>query len=93
MWRSLALAFAGSAFGLTACGAEKNATAPAMALVDSSGVDFGDDASEWSNDDECDDPRFQGPGMTNTPLLDSDIRHDATDCREAYERGELTLRE
>ncbi|QZH74328.1 MAG: hypothetical protein JY451_11620 [Erythrobacter sp.] len=55
-------------------------------------VDFGDDSSQWANDGECDDPRFEGPGMTTTPLLDSDIRHDATDCREAFERGDLTLR-
>ena len=54
------------------------------------GIDFGDDSSMWSNDDECDDPRFRGPGMTSTPLLDSDIRRDATDCRTAYEAGLLT---
>lgn len=56
-------------------------------------IDFGDDASEWANDFECDDPRFQGPGMTATPLLDSDIRHDATDCRTAFEQGRLQLRQ
>ena len=55
-------------------------------------IDFGDDSSEWSNDGECDDPRFEGPGMTVTPLLDSDIRADATDCRTAFEAGRLTLR-
>ena len=55
-------------------------------------VDFGDDASQWSNDGECDDPRFQGPGMTATALLDSDILHDETDCRQAYEAGRITLR-
>ena len=54
-------------------------------------VDFGDDNGDWSNDGECDDPRFRGPGMTSTPLLDDDIKHDATDCRTAYERGDLTL--
>lgn len=56
-----------------------------------SAVDFGTDSSEWANDGECDDPRFRGPGMTTTPLLEDDIRADATDCREAYERGDLTL--
>ena len=60
-------------------------------MAAASGVDFGDDASRWSNDGECDDPRFQGPGMTATPLLEEDIMHDATDCREAFERGELEL--
>lgn len=54
-------------------------------------VDFGDDASEWSKDGECDDPRFAGPGMTQTPLLESDILHDATDCEQAYNAGRLVL--
>jgi hypothetical protein len=30
--------------------------------------------------------------MTNTPLLDQDIQHDATDCRTAFQQGRLTLR-
>lgn len=55
-------------------------------------IDFGDDNSRWSNDGECDDLRFEGPGMTNTPVLDSDVMHDASDCRAAYEAGELWLR-
>lgn len=55
-------------------------------------VVFGDDASEWAFDDECDDPRFEGPGMTDTPLLDGDRFHDATDCRMAWEAGRLSLR-
>lgn len=63
-------------------------TSPALAQT----VDFGDDSSTWSNDGECDDPRFEGPGMTNTVLLDEDIRSDATDCRTAFEAGLLTLR-
>lgn len=55
-------------------------------------IDFGDDSSEWANDGECDDPRFEGPGMTLTTLLDSDIMADATDCRTAYDAGLLTVR-
>ena len=54
-------------------------------------IDFGDDASQWSNDGECDDPRFVGPGMTSTVLLEEDVRHDATDCRTAYEAGLLDV--
>ena len=54
--------------------------------------DFGDDGSEWANDGECDDKRFDGSGMTSTLLLDTDIGHDATDCRIAYEQGRLTYR-
>ena len=55
-------------------------------------VDFGDDSGDWARDGECDDPRFTGPGMTTTPLLDSDIRADATDCRTAFEQGRITMR-
>lgn len=56
-------------------------------------IDFGDDASRWANDGECDDPRFSGPGMTKTLRLDADILHDATDCRQAYEAGRVALAE
>lgn len=54
-------------------------------------IDFGDDSGDWSNDGECDDMRFAGPGMTSTPLLQDDIMRDATDCRDAYKAGQLTL--
>jgi hypothetical protein len=54
-------------------------------------VDFGDDASKFAKDGECDDKRFSGAGMTETTLLDSDVRHDATDCRTAYNQGRLTF--
>ncbi|MHA7818845.1 MAG: hypothetical protein ACX930_04265 [Erythrobacter sp.] len=54
-------------------------------------VDFGDDSGEWTHDGECDDPRFRGPGMTPAPVIDEDRFADATDCREAYERGDLAL--
>ncbi|MEJ8562871.1 hypothetical protein QTO30_17740 [Yoonia sp. GPGPB17] len=55
-------------------------------------IDFGNDDGEWSNDGECDDMRFEGPGMTSTPLLQDDIMRDASDCREAFEAGQLALR-
>ncbi|TIX51924.1 hypothetical protein [Alteraurantiacibacter aquimixticola] len=80
---------------LAACGeppmAANDLTAPGNPELAAT-VDFGDDNGDYSNDSECDDPRFEGPGMTATPLLDEDIRHDATDCRTAFERGELQLR-
>ena len=60
-------------------------------LVDADAPDFGDDASDWAKDDECDDPRFEGPGMTDTKLLDQDIGHDATDCAAAWHGGRLQL--
>jgi len=53
---------------------------------------WGDDASEFARDGECDDLRFEGTGLTQTPLLTEDIGHDAADCRAAYKRGEITWR-
>ena len=53
-------------------------------------VDFGDDTSSWANDDECDDPRFEGDGMSGY-LIDSDRYHDATDCRNLFIAGSITL--
>jgi len=55
-----------------------------------SGIDFGDDSSQWSNDGECDDPRFKGPGVANI-LLDEDLGKDATDCRTLFENGQVSL--
>lgn len=61
-----------------------------MTLASTSTLEFGDDSSEWANDDECDDPRFQGQGMAGG-LTDVDLRHDATDCRDLFERGLISL--
>ena len=55
-------------------------------------IDFGDDASEYARDGECDDPRFTGPGTAwNWTLSTDDRGHDATDCRRLYESGEARL--
>lgn len=53
---------------------------------------FGTDGGDYTNDGECDDPRFEGKGMTTTPLLSDDILNDATDCGEAYASGTISLR-
>ena len=53
-------------------------------------VVFGDDKSLYAHDGECDDPRFEGPGMATT-LLDEDRLHDATDCRQQYQAGRIQL--
>jgi len=53
-------------------------------------VNFGDDSSQWAQDGECDDPRFQGTGMASS-LLDEDRFSDATDCRDLYNLGRITL--
>jgi hypothetical protein len=53
--------------------------------------DFGDDTSQWSNDGECDDPRFVGEGSAQT-LLEEDLGHDAADCRKLFAAGRIALR-
>jgi hypothetical protein len=53
--------------------------------------DFGDNTSEWANDGECDDPRFDGEGAAET-LVDADRGHDATDCRKLFNAGSIRLR-
>lgn len=55
-------------------------------------VEFGDDASRWALDGQCDDPRFEGAGTAAT-LLDADVLHDATDCRILLGQGLVTLRD
>ena len=62
-----------------------------MTSSSSSSVNFGNDASQWANDGECDDPRFVGDGMAAV-LLDEDLYRDATDCRNLYNRGMIRLR-
>ena len=58
------------------------AALPAPTFADT--PNFGDDSGRFAKDGECDDMRFDGPGMTDTLLIDSDIFHDATDCRAAF---------
>lgn len=79
-------------FALAACSAAEDSEIAAPAPTDAAEIDFGDDTGDWANDGECDDSRFEGSGMTNTILLDEDIGHDATDCRTAFEQGDLQLR-
>lgn len=74
----------------------RRAAPPQQSGYADSGVNhimWGDDASRFAKDGECDDKRFTGPGMTSTTLIDSDIKHDATDCRAAYNQGRLQLRQ
>nr|WP_295892210.1 hypothetical protein [uncultured Devosia sp.] len=62
----------------------------AGAPYDSSHVDFGDNTSDYANDERCDDPRFEGPAAASV-LLESDEMHDSADCKAAYEAGTLIL--
>ncbi|MCI5106038.1 MAG: caspase family protein, partial [Pseudomonadales bacterium] len=64
--------------------------ANSASLVDSSGIDFGDDSGNWALDGECDDPRFSGDGMAIS-LQDSNIRRDASDCRALFQTGSIQL--
>jgi hypothetical protein len=64
----------------------------AGAPYDSSAIEFGDNSSSYANDDQCDDPRFEGPGAAIT-LLDSDLNHDADDCKAAFEAGTIVLKQ
>ena len=52
---------------------------------------FGTNASEWANDGECDDPRFEGPKTTSV-LLGAGLFSDAADCKAACARGTIWLR-
>lgn len=58
------------------------------ASTKTSRIDFGDNASQWANDGECDDPRFEGQGMASI-LLDEDIAHDGNDCRVLLQNGQI----
>ena len=55
-----------------------------------SGIDFGDDSSNWANDGVCDDPRFEGTGMASV-LQDADLFADATDCQALFASGTIRL--
>ena len=95
------IAASSAALLLAACGGADEAEDDAMSTPANApmanadrtvATDFGTDSSEFANDGKCDDPRFEGEGMTDTELLNADIRADATDCRTAFEAGTITLR-
>jgi len=71
--------------------AVRQGTPPAVAAPVAPGIDFGDDSSRWANDGECDDPRFEGPGMAMGTVEEDRLR-DASDCRSLFEQGRVTLR-
>lgn len=64
--------------------------APVALLAQS--INFGDDASQWPNDGQCDDYRFDGPGADYV-LLSKDIGHDANDCSQLCELGQIAIRD
>ncbi|MEO9968836.1 MAG: hypothetical protein ABJG15_03230 [Hyphomonadaceae bacterium] len=63
---------------------------PVKQSISVSGIDFGDDQSAFSNDGECDDPRFEGEASSISPQ-DSNRGHDASDCLAAFQNGGVVL--
>jgi hypothetical protein len=57
----------------------------------SQGINFGDDSSEWAQDGACDDRRFFGPGMEPFGVSWTHVGQDASDCRAAFEAGQVQL--
>lgn len=66
--------------------------AEAEAATSCARIDFGDDSSDFANDLECDDPRFEGMGSASI-LLSEDRGRDASDCRQLCEMGVLFIRD
>ena len=54
-------------------------------------IDFGDDTGSFARDGDCDDPRFQGIGMSLPSGVSGEHGHDATDCRLQYDAGRISL--
>ena len=55
------------------------------------GVDFGDNTSAYKDNDECDDPRFVGPGMA-VVVNEDDNGHDSADCEAKFVAGLVALK-
>jgi hypothetical protein len=66
--------------------------ARARAATNCAAIDFGNDSSDWAQDGECDDFRFEGPG-TAWVMLPEDNFRDATDCRRLCGLGQIALRD
>lgn len=58
--------------------------------ADDAAIIFGDDASTYANDGECDDVRFAHEDSAQNIYLSEDVGHDATDCKAGFEAGALT---
>lgn len=68
---------------------DPDSASPSM-VVNSAGINFGDNSSMFADDGECDDPRFDGPGAAATTFEDNEMR-DANDCRNMFESGQISL--
>ncbi|MGB7316991.1 MAG: hypothetical protein WBC85_03405 [Planktotalea sp.] len=64
----------------------------ARAATQCSAIRFGNNSSEWSRDGECDDFRFEGPGMSSV-VKSEDIGRDAADCKKLCNAKQIFLRD
>lgn len=64
----------------------------AKAATRISNINFGNNSSEWANDGECDDIRFEGPGAAATTST-SDVGKDKNDCRKMVKQERAFLRD
>jgi hypothetical protein len=80
-----------AALGASALAQDEEASAE-TAADSAPAIAFGDDSSVWAHDGECDDPRFEGRGMSANTPLDEDLGHDASDCARAHAEGRIRLK-
>jgi hypothetical protein len=64
----------------------------AQAATQCAALDFGDNTSQFANDGECDDPRFEGLGVAGG-VNASESGHDAADCSQLCVFGAASLRD
>lgn len=57
---------------------------------DDKAILYGDDSSRFASDGECDDIRFVSNRSASMVYIAEDIGRDASDCRAAYEAGDVT---
>ncbi|WP_271077550.1 hypothetical protein [Aurantiacibacter sp. MUD61] len=93
---SMIASVAATALLVSACG-EMGADGEAATLIGDGGetgssltLVYGNDNSEWANDGECDDARFQGDAMASVLNTDN-IGQDASDCEAAMQAGDIEL--
>ena len=54
-------------------------------------IDFGDDSGDFAREGECDDPRFEGDGMSLPSGVFGERGRDAADCRQLHDEGRIRL--
>ena len=83
-----------AAAAITALAGAAGCTAPSDEIgaetIVEGGIVFGTNNGAWTDDGECDDPRFTGTG-TDTILLGSDRGSDGADCLALHEAGRIWL--